>query len=287
MSKNNIKQLSLIGGILLVCIISLGYWIYNQFYVSTDDAYVNANVVQIAPRVTGQVKHLYVINNQYVKEGQPLFDLDPAIFETIVDQAKAQLSVSEAKLKLAEVTESRTTSLVTKRVASAQQGDDAEATLQAANANILVAKANLTQAELNLSYTKVVAPTSGWVTNVTLREGDVVTANQPLFALISDSEFWIDANFKETDIVDIHAGQKASVTVDMYPGHTFEGSVESISGGSGTAFSLLPPENATGNWVKVTQRVPVRVRIVNTDAKFPLRIGTSAAVSIRLSSGSK
>lgn len=270
----------------IVCIITLTYWVYNQFFTSTDNAYVNANVVQIASRVTGQVQHLFVANNQHVKEGQLLFTIDSAPFQASADQAKAQLDMSEAKLKLAEVTEIRTLSLVRKKVASAQQGDDTAASLQAAQATIQLAKASLTQAQLKLSYTRVTAPTSGWITHVTLRGGDLVSENQPLFALISDNEFWVDANFKETDINDIHPGQSAVVKVDMYPGHTFKGRVESISGGTGAAFSLLPPENATGNWVKVTQRVPVRIHIINPDERFPLRIGISASVTIRLHSGS-
>jgi membrane fusion protein (multidrug efflux system) len=105
-----------------------------------------------------------------------------------------------------------------------------------------------------------------------------------LFALISNSEFWVDANFKETELEHIHPGQLANIYVDMYPGHTFSGVVESISGGTGSAFSLLPPQNATGNWVKVAQRVPVRIRVLNPEQDFPLRIGTSASVRISLRS---
>ena len=103
-----------------------------------------------------------------------------------------------------------------------------------------------------------------------------------LFSLISDHEFWVDTNLKETDLKQIKSGQHADVEVDMYPGHVFRGVVESISGGSGTVFSLFPTQNATGNWVKITQRVPVRVRIVELDSKYPLRIGTSASVRIHV-----
>jgi membrane fusion protein (multidrug efflux system) len=115
---------------------------------------------------------------------------------------------------------------------------------------------------------------------MTLRVGDSVMANQPLFALVSEQKFWVDANFKEDQLENIEIDQKADIKVDMYPNHHFVGIVESFSSGTGNAFSLLPPENATGNWVKVTQRVPVRIKIINYDPKYPLRVGTSATVSI-------
>ena len=277
---NTHKKAFLTALITLICLGSLVYWIYSKFYVSTDDAYVNANIVQIAPRVTGQVEHLYIKNNQFVTAGQPLFDLDPALYQVAVDQAKAQLSMAEAKKMLAQNTNARTYALVKKNVASAQEGDDTQTNLQSAIAQVALDTANLAQAELNLSYTKVTAPTSGWVTNVTLRIGNIAPANQPLFALISNNEFWLDANFKETELEHLSPGQRADITVDTYPNHPFSGVVESMSGGSGSAFSLLPPENATGNWVKVTQRVPVRIRILNPDPKLPLRIGTSATATI-------
>ena len=114
------------------------------------------------------------------------------------------------------------------------------------------------------------------VTNVNANVGDIVAANQPLFALISDEKFWADANFKETQLESVKPGQTVTVVTDLYPKHTFNGVVESISGGTGAAFSLLPPQNASGNWVKITQRIPVRVRVLNPDHKFPLRIGISA-----------
>lgn len=102
-----------------------------------------------------------------------------------------------------------------------------------------------------------------------------------LFTIISDEEYWVDANFKETELDRVHPGQHAQIVVDMYRHHPFEGAVQSLSGGSGSAFSLLPAQNATGNWVKVTQRVPVRIRVLNPDPAFPLRIGTTASVHVR------
>ncbi len=149
-------------------------------------------------------------------------------------------------------------------------------------ARIRAAKAELAAAKLALSYTRVSAPSAGIISNLNLRPGSVVTPLMPLFALVEQGDYWVNANFKETDIERIRDGDPAKIDVDMYPGHTFRGRVESISGAAGTAFSLLPPENATGNWVKVTQRVPVRIHVLNPDPRYPLRVGTSASVTVRV-----
>jgi len=273
------KKVTLIA-LVIILIGYYFYWLYSQRYVSTDDSYINANVVQIAPRITGQVIHLYVDNNQFVQQGQLLLEIDPVPFITDLDKADAQLKIDEANLINAQLTANRTLTLVKTKALSQQAGDDAVAKLHSAQATVEYDKANIAQATLNLQYTRITAPASGWITNMTLRTGDIITINQPLFALIDSSEFWVDANYKETNLAHVKPGQSATVEVDMYPNHLFKGVVESISGGSGAVFSLLPPQNATGNWVKVTQRVPVRVRIENLDPRYPLRIGTSANVII-------
>jgi len=282
MDQPTVKKYILIISIIFVCLFGFGIWVYGKFYINTDDAYVNANIVQTAPRVTGKVRHLYVENNQHVNSGDVLFDLEPETFEATLAEAKAGLNIAEAKLKVAKTTADRTLELVSKQVASAQDGDIAKGNLESAIAALDMSKAFVYSAELNLQYTHVYASTSGWVTNMTLRVGDSVMSNQPLFALVSDQKFWVDANFKEDQLENIEMDQKADIKVDMYPNHHFIGVVESFSSGTGNAFSLLPPENATGNWVKVTQRVPVRIKIINYDPKFPLRVGTSATVSIRI-----
>lgn len=280
--SNNSKTKKPILFILLsvLGILAIGYWFHAGRYLSTDDSYVNANIVQIAPRVTGQVTHLFVDNNQFVRKGQVLLKLDSSPFIVAIQKAKAQLSIDLSQLQNAQVTDNRTTALVKKKILSAQSGDDVLAKLQSAEAAVQLSKANLIQAELDLQYTQIVAPTDGWISNMSLQVGNIVQANQPLFALISNSQFWVDANFKETELAKVKPGQVATIKTDMYPGHPFKGVVDSISHGSGTAFSLLPPQNATGNWVKVTQRVPVRVRVINPDQRFTLHIGTTATVTV-------
>ncbi|PWY54407.1 HlyD family secretion protein [Legionella qingyii] len=285
--RNRIVQWKrfLIGSsVTLTALAVVYFWFNSQQYVSTEDAYINGNIVQIASRVTGQVKHLYVDNNQFVKKGQMMFELDPTPFEVAVEQAEAQYLIDKTNLQHAQSTSIRTRELVRNEVMSLQAGDDVKAKLKSAKAALKLSEAKLKEAKMRLSYTHVVAPTSGLVSNLSLREGNVVSENQPLFAMIDNTTFWVDANFKETELEHIKSNQLATIKIDMYPHKQFTGIVSSISGGSGTAFSLMPPQNATGNWVKVTQRVPVRIQITTLDSQYPLRLGTSAKVTVDLQS---
>lgn len=279
----NLKKTLLIFSVFLgMILIAVAYWVYTQFYVSTEDAYVDANVVQVAARVTGAVEQVNVVENQFVKKDDVLFQLDQALFLVKIDKAEAQVKVDQANLADAEVIAQRAIELVGKGAISLQDRDNAIAKRDAAKSQLALDEAVLHQAKLDLEYTTVTAATDGYVANITLRPHDTVPANEPQFALVSSEEFWVEANFKETELERIKIGASASVELDMYPGYTFKGVVESISRGSGNAFSLLPPQNATGNWVKVTQRVPVRIRILDGDEKHPLRIGTSAKVTVDL-----
>jgi len=280
--SNLIKNMSVIICILLLLVGAIIYWWYSQRYVSTNDAYVGANVVQIAPQVSGRVTQLNIKNNQYIAKDAILFTIEQTPFTVANNKAQAELTMALAKQQNAQRTSERILELVNKKLMPAQNADNVTADLQSANAAVQQAQAGVAAAQLNLQYTTISAPTSGWVSNVSLRVGDTVTMDRPVFALISDNEFWVDANFKETDLEYIKPGQKADIDVDMYSNQTFHGVVESISGASGSAFSLLPPENATGNWVKVTQRVPVRVKVIDLKTDEPLRIGTSANVTIHI-----
>ena len=146
---------------------------------------------------------------------------------------------------------------------------------------VLKAKAALDQAELNLSYATIKAPVDGVVTKVDqLQTGNYINAAKPVFALMS-KEIWVEANFKETELTHMHPGQEVSIEIDTYPGHEFHGKVLSLSPGTGSSFSILPPENATGNWVKVVQRLPVRISIEDADvSKTALHAGLSALVKV-------
>jgi membrane fusion protein (multidrug efflux system) len=162
------------------------------------------------------------------------------------------------------------------------KSQDKQITVTTPTVQLRAAAAQLDKATHDRVKTHVTAPADGLLSNVTLRPGATVQAGAPLFAIIEGNPWWVDANFKETDLARIAVGQKAKIRLDMYPGVTFDGVVESISAGSGSTFSVLPAENATGNWVKVTQRFPVRISITNppAEAAKPLRVGASASVTI-------
>ncbi len=188
------------------------------------------------------------------------------------DEARANLKVAQAALASAEADLDRA------RISLGTPGKG--------NAQLRQAEASLRKAELDLHNTHVVAPTAGQVVNLRLRPGSMVESHSPLFLLVDPSQWWVDANYKETDLAHIHPGQPATITVDMYPGVNFQGTVESLSPASGAAFSLLPPENASGNWIKVTQRFPVKVLLTPGDDHHPLRVGSSAVVTIDTTHGS-
>ncbi len=323
------KQMTTWGAILLVVVIAFALFLdYKKSHPSTDDAYVNANIVHVAAQVSGRVFHIYAENYQNVKKGQLLLQIDPNPFQIAVDSAQAKLALAQqgersqiaqvksaqaavterqADLLLAQQDSRRTFTLVSKGQLSKQEGDhaknnvsvsqaalvaalnnlrQAQATLGEAdqnNANVRAAKADLDQAQLNLSYTRITAPADGKLVNFTVRTGDMIQSGEELFALVEDGQWWVDANYKETQLANIHLGQPASIQTDMYPDYTFKGTVYKISPGSGSAFSVLPAENATGNWVKVTQRVPVKILISHVDSRHPLQVGTSADVTINTS----
>lgn len=192
---------------------------------------------------------------------------------------------SQAQLELAR----HTLSDATQKLSAARQEQGNVLSLLGNNVSINIddhpavqeAQAMLDRARLNLSYTVIKAPMDGIVSKVDhLRPGEYINAAAPLFSLTSRKIVWVEANFKETELAHMVPGQKATIEIDAYPDRTFHGSVESFSSGTGSSFSLLPPENATGNWVKVVQRLPVRIKIDDLDTKSPLASGLSAIVNI-------
>ena len=222
-----------------------------------------------------------------------------------VSVARAQVTQIEGDLSNARSTLKREQELVAQNFKSQQSLDDAKTRVQALQASLEQARAKLTkalsapvkleeradvlkaeaaiaQAKLDLSHTHVAAAQDGQISNLSMTEGSLVGVGVPLFALIAQDSFHIDANFKETELPGIVAGQDVDIHIDMYPGQLFKGKVDSISGGTGTAFSLLPAQNASGNWVKIAQRVPVRIKFAQMDAQHPLRIGATATISVSL-----
>jgi len=308
-----------------------GLWWYlsHKGYVSTDDAFVEANVVQVSPQVSGRVVSIPVHENERVSKGQVLLRLDPAAYKAAMEAAKAKLAsvrerVSSLKAQykalsaqidgarsevaylerevrrqgpLAKknvVTNAKLDEITTKLAQSRQKvaalaaqrqqvlarlGGNPEQPVDA-NADVREAKAKLDQARLKLSYTVVRAPAAGVATQINIRPGNVLGAGNPAFPLVESGSVWVKANFKETALTHMQPGQPVTVSVDSYPGHTWKGHVQSVSPGSGQTFSLLPAQNATGNWVKVTQRIPVRIALDNWQSGPTLRAGMSAEVSV-------
>jgi len=212
-----------------------------------------------------------------------------------VGQAEAQVEQAQANALKAHADLDRLRPLAEQDIVSKQQLDAVEAAARAADAALAAAQAALVgadarvgaaraardQAALNLSYTRIAAPASGVVSKKTVELGQLVQAGQPLMSVVPLEDVWITANLKETQIADVKPGEPVDFTVDAYPGLHFRGHVESLAPATGARFSLLPPDNATGNFTKVVQRVPVRIRPDKVDPVHPLRPGMSVVVTIQ------
>ncbi len=277
-SKN---QFMLWGGVsLIVILLCYSVMLYFERHPSTDDAYVQANTINIAAQVTGPVANIYVKDHQVVQKDQLLFTIDPEPFQIAVNKATAAVAAEKAALVLAQQNATRILHLVKMGQESKAVGDQTQSKLDSETANLSALNAQLAQAKLDLAHTRVSAPSTGIITQFLLRPGNNVVANTTLFMIVEQNNFWVDANFKETQVARIQPGQSVKIILDMFPRHVFRGTVDAVSSASGSIFSLLPPENATGNWVKVTQRFPVKILILNPDPTFPLRAGATATITV-------
>ncbi len=328
--KRGWKRL-LLFTLLPVALAAGGYfYVTGGKVMSSDNAYVQADMVGVSTDVAGTVVAIEVHDNEVVKKGQVLYRLRQDTFRTALEGAKAQLGTvhdqvltlqASYKLSLAQVdqaqadlvfyqtnfkrqqdllatgagtkaafdtaqhdleaTEQRIAVAKAQAVtALAQLGGDPNQTIEK-NPFYLLAKSGVDNAERDLNDTVVRAPFDGVVTNVAaIRIGSYLQASQQAFSLVSTTHVWIEASPKETELTYVRPGQPATITVDTYPGVEWKGAVDSISPASGSSFSLLPAQNTTGNWVKVVQRIPMRVRIENMDGKPPLRVGMSVTVDV-------
>lgn len=336
-------------------------WQHAATHVSTDNAYVHADMAQITPRVHGTVTDVLVHENWWVKPGQVLVRLDTSDYEArlakakaalgrareSVDQlfaavavaderrratqaqirvAQAEVAVARAGFHQAEVDFQRAKQLAEEQIIPPQRFDQAKTQYDAARSRLHAkqqqleeAKKKLTtrrretelaraalgnavvgersehslvkqaeaavhEAELNLGYCTLVAPIEGMVSRKAIEIGQHVQPGQALMALIPLHQVYIEANYKETQLTHVRVGQPVEIRADVYPDHVYYGTVESLSGGTGAAFSLLPPENATGNWVKVVQRLPVRITLTEPPPPdLPLRVGLSVEAAIDIS----
>jgi membrane fusion protein (multidrug efflux system) len=295
------KKTLVIGGIVLGVIFlgALLYWLHARNFASTEDAYTTAHVHDISARVAGTVQTVDVDDNQFVKQGQKLVELDPRDFAVAVEEARAQVLQKRAAADQAQANQThaqqdydRFTKLGSEKVVSKQDVDNATATLKTANGALNAAKADLSvteaalaNAELQLSYTTIVAPADGLIAKKTVETGARLQPGQALMAVV-EQNVWVLGNFKETQIPRMRVGQHVDVKIDAIPDHLFSAHIDSLQPGSGSTFALLPPDNATGNFVKIVQRVPVKI-VLDDVGKYRNRVvpGLSCEPKIDLRTG--
>ena len=272
------KKAFMIVGVVVVIGLTLGYFYsaYRKTHVSTDDAFIDGNIHTISARVSGSVKAVLVKDNQRVKKGDLLVEIDPADYRSKAEAAKANRELQRATLRLAESDRKRAKALYEQDASSTERYDKAVSTYEISLAQVKLAEEQLRQAELNLGYTTVVAPADGYVTRKSVQTGNQVQTGQPLMAIVDLDSLYVVANYKETQMERIRPGQEVKMTIDSFPGKEFKGKVDSIMAGTGVTFSLFPAENATGNYVKVVQRIPIKIVLQEgTDKEHLLRVGMS------------
>ncbi|MBC3375072.1 efflux RND transporter periplasmic adaptor subunit [Pseudomonas sp. SWRI92] len=328
------RKVMLLGLALIVVLAGVGVWAWHELYgrwnESTDDAYVNGNVVEITPQVTGTVVSIGADDGDLVREGQVLVQFDPNDAEvglqsaqanlartvrqvrglySNVDGMKAQVHAQEAEVQKAQENYNRRRNLAAGGAISQEELSHArddltsaqnalanarqqlkttsalvDDTVVSSHPDVQAAAAQLRQAFLTNARSTLIAPVTGYVAKRTVQLGQRVQPGTALMAVIPLDQLWIDANFKETQLRDMRIGQPVDIEADLYGSDVkFSGTVDSLGAGTGSAFALLPAQNATGNWIKIVQRVPVRIHINAQElAKHPLRVGLSTLVNVNL-----
>ena len=351
---NNKKKIALIVFAVLGvfgAVVLYFYLGYKATHITTDDAFVDGHIYTIASRIPGTVKEVFVDDNQRVKKGDLLVEIDPVDYEVRVDEtlsslgaekgkiseitagveaakqqlaelragvgaSRANLELQEANLGQAERDERRAAALFATDTFTKERYEKTKTAYEVSMAQVKAAREQLRQAELsvetqkavvrqiessavsqqstvkqkaaqlgtaelNYGYTKIYAPADGYISKKSVERGNRVETGQPLMAVTELNDIWVVANYKETELKKIKPSQKVIIKVDTYPGRVFRGTVESIMAGTGVVFSLFPPENATGQYVKVVQRVPVKIVLdKNTDAGHVLRLGMSVEPTV-------
>lgn len=328
------RKVMLVVLAIVVILAGVAVWGYHEFYgrwnESTDDAYVNGNVVEITPLVTGTVVSIGADDGDLVHEGQVLINFDPNdaqvglqsaqanLARTVrqvrglysnVDGMKAQVNAQQAEVQKAQDNFNRRKNLAAGGAISQEELSHArddltsaqnalanarqqlkttsalvDDTVVSSHPDVMAAVAQLRQAYLNNSRSTLIAPVTGYVAKRSVQLGQRVQPGTALMAVIPLDQLWIDANFKETQLRDMRIGQPVDIEADLYGSDVkFSGTIDSLGAGTGSAFALLPAQNATGNWIKIVQRVPVRIHINAEElAKHPLRVGLSTQVDVNL-----
>jgi membrane fusion protein (multidrug efflux system) len=330
LSRRVLLRLMLLVGVpMLVAAAALVVWQTGGRYITAENAYVKADIVQIAPEISGRVIEVAITNHAQVEAGAVLLRIDPEPFRLTMAKAEAELDTARTLVETARATYHETVSelgelesradyltrqarrqqdLAARGVSPATRMEETQNDAQVARERINVVRQRLTRllttlkgdpelpvdehptvrermaerdrAALDLARTIITAPIGGVTVNMRLQRGEQVRAATPLFALVSERRPWVEANLKETTLTNVAVGQKVEVVLDVYPDVTWVGEVESISPATGAEFAILPPQNASGNWVKVVQRLPVRIRLRPHAGEPALRAGVTATVSI-------
>jgi membrane fusion protein (multidrug efflux system) len=282
MKLDNTKS-KVIAGAVTIGVILAGYLTYEHFaYVTTDNAQIFGHSVMLAPRVSGYITAVNVVEGQKVAKDDVLITIDPRDYDNNIRGAKGELASIEARRRDAERNYRRLVDLLAKGAVSQQQFDAASAQYNDVKAKYDAIASQVSQADLNLSNTKILAPADGFIAKKSGEVGQLATPGVPLLGFVDSGERWVIANFKETEVEDIKLDAKVEIEVDAISSKTFTGKVESISSATGATFTLLPPDNATGNFTKVVQRVPVKIKFEGLTPKDieMLRTGLSAFIKV-------
>jgi membrane fusion protein (multidrug efflux system) len=274
---------------IIISIVSLlvlvgGYFGYQAFtYISTDDAQIEGHALLLAPKVGGYIQAVHVVEGQNVKAGEVLIEIDPRDYENTLKEVEGELTSIEARRRDSEKNFKRLSDLYSKAAIPQQQYDTAATVYSESKARYEAISAQVAQARLNLSNTQIKAPTNGIIAKKSAEVGQLASPGVPLVGFVDTEERWVTANFKETEIEAVKIGAIAYLDIDAISKTSYTGKVIAISSATGATFTLLPPDNATGNFTKVVQRVPIKISI---DGLKPadieqLRAGLSVNVRVK------
>lgn len=276
----------LISAIALIASTYLIYWFFiGSKYVSTDNAYAAAEMAQITPAIDGIVKTINVVDTQFVKAGDVLVVIDDIDASLALCRAEAEFTRAQADLERAKLDMDRRKALASSGSVSGEELSNAKNAFKVAESTFNFAKAAKDQDQINLERTIIRAPIDGIVARRQVQLGQKVMAGAPLLSIVPLGELYVNANFKEVELRKVKVGQPVELSSDLYGSSVkYQGRVVGFSGGTGSAFALIPAQNATGNWIKVVQRLPVRIALKGEELiKYPLRVGLSMYATIDIS----